>query len=286
MRYLDLSAVTTTIGMPQKSGTLAHIQTAYKEAIAQAIIALIGSGYSTSTMYILSGLVNSGTSSNWNISSGAVFYNGEVFIVNSSTGTITGSNVITLITSQSFYSAGVTADPVQFTDGISRNVHQINQMAISQGLSGSGIANYSALVPILPNVTSGNTQLGITGTYPNIILTVPTKNKIIYQGTTHIGDLNSSAVLDGYTTLLSSSTNNQSGYQYTFPTAQSGTILVFAQIRNNGHNTMAGFNNNIDTSIQIGQVSTSGFYFAVTAGSLGSSNTQDIYDDYYVVSLT
>ena len=286
MRYLDTSAVTTTIGMPQKSGTLVHIQNAYKEAIAQAIIALIGSGYSTSTMYLLSGLVNSGSSSVWNISAGSVFYNGEVFMVNASTGTITGSNVITLVTSQSFYSAGVTADPVQFTDGISRNIHQINQMAITQGLSGSGVANYSALVPVLPNVTSPNTQLGVTGTYPNIILTVPTKNKVVYQGTTHIGDLNSSAVLDTYTSLLSGGSNSQSAYSYTFPVAQTGTILVFAQIRNNGYTTTAQFNNNIDTSIQMGQVSTTGFYFAITAGSLGGSNIQDIYVDYYVVSLT
>lgn len=141
MKKLDTSSISDSSELPIKSGTLDHIQSAYQEAIAQPIISSIVN-YDSSKIYILYGLINSGSGANYNISSGAVFYSGEVFLVDAASGTLTGANVVTGILGTTFF-IGSNADPVVFTDGVSRNVHQIRKINLTPGLSGSGIANYS-----------------------------------------------------------------------------------------------------------------------------------------------
>lgn len=142
MKKLDLSAISSSNGMPQKSGVLEHIQSAYQEAIAATIKALLGSTtYNAAKAYVLHGVVNSGSGSNYSISAGAIFYNGEVFLVDAATFTITGANVAVGVISTTYYSA-TNADPVIFTDGVSRNIHQIRKIVMQPGLSGSGAADF------------------------------------------------------------------------------------------------------------------------------------------------
>lgn len=142
MKKLDTSAISASTGFPVKSGTLQHIQAAYTEALAESIKAMIGLGYDPTKVYILGGLINSGTGLTYNITAGSVFFNGEVYIVPAFAGTIVGPNVLVGIITTTFFSA-VNADPVQFTDGVPRNVHQIRQIVLQSGLSGSGTANYT-----------------------------------------------------------------------------------------------------------------------------------------------
>jgi hypothetical protein len=143
MKKIDISAISTTNGMPIKSGTIDHLQSAYQEAIASTVKSIIfGSLYDAAKGYILHGCVNTGTGSNYIISAGAIFYNGEVFQVPAATFTISGSN-IAVGSIQTTYFSATNADPVTFTDAVNRNVHQIRQIVFAAGLSGSGAFNFN-----------------------------------------------------------------------------------------------------------------------------------------------
>lgn len=148
MKVLNLSAVTTNVAFPVKSGTFDHLQSAYKEALAEVAKALIGvSSYSSSTVYVLKGVVNINSFPAVTTTPGAVFFNGEVFLVDAASFTCSGSNVAVATIATSYFSAS-NADPVQFTDGVSRNVHEIRKVQIAAGLSGSGIADLTDFVYI------------------------------------------------------------------------------------------------------------------------------------------
>jgi microcystin-dependent protein len=158
MKKLDTSAITASVAFPVKSGTLIHIQNAYTEAISQAIIGQIGAVYDSSKCYILSGLVNSGTLPEYNITAGSVFFNGETFLVDAASGTLTGSNVVTGIVSTTYFAAA-NADSVVFTDGQARNVHQIRKISLQPGLAGSGVADFNNFRIVNPSANLGKGEM-------------------------------------------------------------------------------------------------------------------------------
>jgi len=136
MRKLDTSSASTSVSQPLKAGSVQHLQLAYQEALNALALNLIGPTYQTNVVYVLFGCVNSGSGSTFNMSAGAVFYNGEIFLVDATTFTLTGSNVplSNIVTS---YFVDASADPTIFSDASSHNVHQIRKVVISQGVSGS-----------------------------------------------------------------------------------------------------------------------------------------------------
>jgi hypothetical protein len=143
MRKLDVSAVSTTVGMPVKAGTLNHIQLAYQEALTALANNFLGSRADTANTFILYGCVKSG-SGPFDISTGAVYYNGEVYLVDAVTGiALSGGQVIVgnIVTTQ--YTSG--ADAVLFTDGISRNIHNIRKMVFTAGTAGSGTVDFDSM---------------------------------------------------------------------------------------------------------------------------------------------
>lgn len=167
MKKIITSDITTGIGMPIKSGTLDHLQSAYQQAIdvmCKTTFALNGNGvYSTSTVYVIYGCNQTGGGSTKNLSAGAVFYNGEIYLVPASTYTISGGNVAiaNIVTS---YFTGTNADPVTFTDASIHNVHEIKQIVVSAGASGSGLVNYSAFVfanLYFTNLTTANAAVNV-----------------------------------------------------------------------------------------------------------------------------
>jgi hypothetical protein len=286
MRNLKTSDISTSIAFPVKSGTLDHLQLAYKEAFAEAVKGYIGAGYSTGTMYILNGLVNSGSGSNYIVTAGSVFYNGEVYLVDAATFTLTGANVAIAALVVTYFTAA-NADAVQFTDGIARNVHEIRKVSITQGLAGSGLANYISLVRINANIPQLNliagTGVSVTGTYPNITVASTITNKILKTGSIFIGDLNSTADLDGFTTLLAGSSNSISGYLYTFPAALTTNQYVpMLTLGNQGHNTVAGFNDNYMCVVHAGQCEAAQMYFSI--GTTETGNTQSLSVRYALIS--
>ncbi len=150
MRKTNTSAIAGTTGMPLKAGTLEHTQQAYTEAIAQAVIGLIGPGYSPTQMYILSGCVRTGSGANYIISAGSVFYGGEVYLTNSANFTLTAGQVAIGEYTLSF-NVSPRADGVEFTDGVTRSIHEIRTVTWKGGAGGSGLSNFDSAVRINSN---------------------------------------------------------------------------------------------------------------------------------------
>ena len=143
MKQLTTTLFSDTAQFPVKKGTLAFLQQAPKEVIAQVLQALIGPTYDNSKFYVLYGCVNSGSGSSYIISDGAVFFFGEVFAVPATSFTTAGANVpiFSLVTTQ----YNTNADPVTLTDGSVVNVHDVRTMHVISGAS-SVLYNYSAAV--------------------------------------------------------------------------------------------------------------------------------------------
>lgn len=204
MKKLDVSSITDSSEFPLKKGTLQFLQDAYSENLAALLIGIIGNTYNPGTVYILYGCTNSLTVPAYNIAPGAIFYNGEVFYVDGATFTVSGGNVgiFSIVVSQ--YT--VDADPVTFTDTVVRNVHNIRKIQVSQGASGTGLADYSAgaflnlrilpqlnlSAPVTPSAFSDNVAQ-VFGTYPNINIYVPAPasntNPIVASGSKNVGDV-------------------------------------------------------------------------------------------------
>ena len=140
MRKLDTSAVTTTVGFPVKSGTWVHLQAAYQEALTALANSIIGRLPDNNNFYILYGCVNTGTYPTYNISAGAIYYSGEVYLVDATTFNAGALVAVGNIVTTNFVT---NADPVLFTDNVSRSVHQIRKIVFTAGTSGSGICDFS-----------------------------------------------------------------------------------------------------------------------------------------------
>jgi hypothetical protein len=140
MKKLDTSPIAPGIAFKPKGGTLAFLQLAYQEALAELTTSRIGSSYDPTKGYILNGCINSGSGSNYVISAGSVFFNGEIYLVPAATFTLTGSNVAEGVITTTQFTAD--ADPSIFTNGVSYNVHNIRQIVFQNGLSGSGAFDF------------------------------------------------------------------------------------------------------------------------------------------------
>lgn len=275
MRKLITSPITTSVAMPLKSGSLDHIQNAYTEVIAETVKGLVGASYSPGTMYILSGLVNSGVFPNFNISAGSVFYNDEVYLVDAANFNVSGSQVpVGKIVVTQF--TGQNADSVLFNDGTPRNVHDIRKVQLVADLAGSGQSNYASMQRINANIPQLNLIQGpgvtITGTYPNLTVSSNVQNPVLLATSIYIGDMNSSADLDTYTTLLSGGSNGFCGYRYIFPQAVASDYVPIGVLQHDFITTQADMNNNYMLSIQFGQRSLTDIYFWLQTSS--TSNVQ------------
>jgi hypothetical protein len=217
MKILNLSDITGAVSMPLKKGTLQFLQDSYGELFKATIIALIGPSYNPGTVYVLYGCVNSGT---YIISEGAVFYNGEIYLVDATSFSVTGTDTAIFAVETTQYTTN--ADPVTFTDSTTHNVHNIRKMDIIAGASGSGsIADYSQaffmsfVIPAQVHLSGA----GVTGSYPNY--TIPglaNSYPIIYGGSYAIGDLQNPGL----------------DYNITFPSVGTSSYFVNGTIISNG----------------------------------------------------
>ena len=195
MKILDITAITNSSQFPLKKGTLQFLQDAPKEIVSSLIQALIGSGYSAATMYVLTGCINTGTLPVYTVSAGKIFYNGEVFDFDGASFTATGSNVGIFSIIQTQFT--VDADPVTYTDTAVRNVHNIRKMQLTQAISGTGLADYlmafflTFKIPAQLNLTGTNLAT-ISGVYPNLTIDVPANTNlapVIWKGSYNCGDI-------------------------------------------------------------------------------------------------
>lgn len=283
MKKLITTAITDQIGMPVKSGTLDHIQAAYQEAISESVKACIGSGYNSGVAYILNGLVNSATHPSYNTNAGSIFFNGEVYLVDAANFTLTGGQTAVLVLNEAFTPAP-NADPVEFTDGIVRNIHLVRKAVLTPTAAGSGIANYPDCQRInsnLPFVTlTAGAGISIAGGFPNFTINntyPPSVNPILRTRKIFLGDLNTDPT-DGYTTRLSGSTNALTAYLHNFPTPldDANYTPVFT-IGNQGDTDWGGFNDNYMCVVTVGYFDATKMYFAVQTSDASHTQAIDLW---------
>lgn len=142
MKRLNTSPITSGIAMPIKSGTLDFLQDAHKETTANIVASLLGFIPDANTVYILNGCVNSNTSPSYNVSAGSVYYNGEIYDVPAFNFTTTGTDLPYGNLAVTQYTTN--ADGVQFTDGTTRNVHDIRKIVVSATSVNTGYPIYTA----------------------------------------------------------------------------------------------------------------------------------------------
>ena len=188
MKKLNTSTIglSSSIGFPPKQGTWDFLQFAHQETTAATIQAMIGSAYSANTIYVLWGCTSSASGGNTTIAPGAVFYNGEVFLLPASPPntfpTPVSPNVIVANMVTTPY--GTNADPVQLAGAGAPIVecHNIRTIEFTTGLSGSGmfasqtsggtatgtVNDYASIIPCNRSFTTNGIVYGLIGGYPTI----------------------------------------------------------------------------------------------------------------------
>lgn len=189
MKRLSVTPISDSAQMPLKKGTLQFLQDANLEALSAILRSHIGDAYNLNTVYVLFGVKNSGTAPNYIISAGAVFYQGEIFLVDATSFSTSGNTAIFQIITTQYTTY---ADPVTFSDSTVHNVHDIRKVQVLAGTAGTGIADFSQantpllVVPAQVSITGA----GVTGSYPNFV--IPGANglhPILGAGTFNIGDI-------------------------------------------------------------------------------------------------
>lgn len=143
-KVLDVSPISDVAQMPVKKGTLQFLQDAHKETASNILLALVGSAFDGTKMYVLWGCVNTGVYPAYNISAGAVWYLGEVYPFDGASFSVTGADVAVVKLDVTQYTTN--ADPVTFTDAVARDVHDIRKVTIEAGATGSGLQDFSAVI--------------------------------------------------------------------------------------------------------------------------------------------
>lgn len=127
---------------PSKKG-LDFLQQSYQEVLAYVSQAFIGNTPSTTVGYVLYGCVKTSLGgSNYSLTAGAIYFNGEVYAVDAIASIAIATAPIMTITTTN----DPTADPTIFTDGSSKNVHNIRKMVLSNGTLGTGTLDYEDLI--------------------------------------------------------------------------------------------------------------------------------------------
>ena len=159
MKKLDTTPITTSVGFPPKEGTWQHLQEAHQETTSANLRGQIrGMTADSSQAYILHGCEYRVSSGNYTVTAGAIFYNGEVYLVDAVSSTTVPTlptKVIAKITTTYFTNA--IADPVTMSDTSTENMHEIRKIVIENGTSSTTgyIADFVGM-PYAPN--SGATE--------------------------------------------------------------------------------------------------------------------------------
>ena len=164
MKVLKISDISSSNAMPIKAGTLQFLQDAHKETISGLITNLIPTP-DPNTIYILSGCKNSTVAPIHTLSAGVLYYNSEIFNFDGATFTLTGlQKAYARIETTQYVS---NADPVQFTDGVSRNVHNIRKIVIENTITSSGLPEFKDFILVNNWLTGDTKEVVCDSTYMN-----------------------------------------------------------------------------------------------------------------------
>ena len=143
MKKLDWTAVTASNGLVFEEQTFEHINNGHKDSYISFVKANIPSAWHTGKLVILYGCVDSGTPPARNLSAGAVYYNGEIYQVDSASFTTTGLDIgiWTLVDVDS----GSTESTIKTaTSSFLSHVLVNSKFVFAAGLSGSGTFDESS----------------------------------------------------------------------------------------------------------------------------------------------
>jgi len=134
MKKIDTTQVTDPSTLqPFTARSLKFLQDATAEDVAGIIKSIVTSNlgsYSLSVPYVISGCVYSGTTPNFAVTAGEIFYNGKYYAVNAC------SSFTNIPQFNEVLSQDPTADPVTFSDSSSKNVHNIYEYEATDVVSG------------------------------------------------------------------------------------------------------------------------------------------------------
>jgi hypothetical protein len=134
MKKIKTTDITTSAAMPVKQGTLDHLQSAYTEIIQGFALQML----SQSQRGIIYGCIKTQTGLNWSITAGYVYYNGEIYLCDAANGTLgAGQSIWGTITTTNL--TATNADPVEFSNGLTYNVHEIRKIVWSSATSGTDL---------------------------------------------------------------------------------------------------------------------------------------------------
>lgn len=198
MKNLLTNSISTTVGFPVKSGTLDFLQTASSEMLNALGRSIIGKDFSSSTPYALYGCNNTtagGTGTLYTIQEGAILWNGVLYLCPGGVITLPAGSTV-YITKYTSYVTSAVADPVTFTDGVARNVHQDTTMLVS----------YSA---IAPSPTAGFEYSSLEFAIQIIAKSLTPTTNYTNSGLRYYRNRDGVIMLDGYITCTASSAINQ-----------------------------------------------------------------------------
>lgn len=134
MRKINSSYITSTALQPFKQGTWTHLQGAYQD-VAAALAQHLANGTNLSGGFgVLYGCNLADDGTNYTVTEGAIYYNGEIYLVDAVGTTVNPSGGNTRICKiVTTYLTAANADPVAFTDGSTNNVHEIRKVVIENG---------------------------------------------------------------------------------------------------------------------------------------------------------
>lgn len=125
-RIINTAPLSDVAGMPFSSGSLDQIQESYFETNNELLKAMIGKEYDPTKSYRIEGAQMTNTSgTNYTVASGSIFYNGEIYLVDSLGITSFSSGIgLTVSITQNT----INADPVTLTDTSVVNIHNIRKL--------------------------------------------------------------------------------------------------------------------------------------------------------------
>jgi hypothetical protein len=244
MKRVETGAITDSVRLPLKKTVLDYIQDMTKEIFKEMIISMIGSTYSTSTVYILEGVVN--TSANI-FTAGSIFYNGVVYLV----------DAVTLTAGTPYFSlVDVVDEIIVFSDGSFHDT-LISHKAQLLVTGGTTIGNYSAAVIItFMNLVTAQTIAGVK-TFSSTIVGSITGNAgtvtggVYTSGAQTIADVktfSSSPIVPTPTTAMQASTKKYVDDLVSGELLTSGQVNIEAVSNNSWNNQTVTFSENVGTT--------------------------------------
>lgn len=150
MKKINTTNIVGAAKAPFLKKTFIHLNEAIAEPVSSVIKSLVD--YTPGTVVILHGAVVTfpgslpGTGS---VTAGAAYINGEVYQIdaNASISVGVGETLIWNIVA-TYDTANLPIDPVEYSNSVSYNQHEINKFVLSAGAPGSGLADYDDVITL------------------------------------------------------------------------------------------------------------------------------------------